>query len=95
MGLYSFIVKYRHIKFLNFEIDGERVSLFKIIIYSIATFGLYYVYFQYLIIRDVKKENIFVVDDKFMDIFVSLLTLGFLWPITDMYIQNLINNSSS
>lgn len=91
-GIWNIWMQYRQIRDYNNLIRENKYSFFRWFIFTLITFGIYHVYHEYILTRDIylltgNKDN--------ADIFAligAVLSATGLWVFVDIYQQELLNN---
>jgi hypothetical protein len=91
-GIWNFWVQFRQIEAINkIKNDGEYHSFPVVLIFSVLSFGLYFVYHEYCLTRDLHLLN-YGVTNKGIEIAVGIFTFIGLWFVVDSYQQSLLNS---
>lgn len=90
-GIWNLWVQFRQISDTN-EILGNKEfpSMVKLILFSIITFGIYFIYHEYSLTKKLHLLN-FGEEMFHVEIFIVIFTVLGLWFLVDSYQQSLLN----
>jgi len=89
-GLFNFWVQFRQIQDVNDILGRDQYSLFKVFLFSVLTLGLYFVYHEYKLTRELHPLA-YGTDGKTEAILCGVAAFFGLWFIVDSYQQSMIN----
>lgn len=90
-GVWNIWMQYRQIRDFNIYLGQRRYSFLKWALLSLVTFGLYHIYHEYKLTRDM-YEN--VTDDKNgleVGIIAGVISATGAWIFVDLYQQSILN----
>jgi hypothetical protein len=89
-GLWNIWMQYRQIRDFNNLINQDKYSFIKWAILTLITFGLYHVYHEYKLTKDICLTNN-IPEKETIAIVAALISITGLWIFVDLYQQEQIN----
>ena len=92
-GLWNLWMQYRQIRDYNNLIGENRYSFIFWLFFSLLTLGLYHVYHEYKLTRDICLLEGNIKDPEIYAILAGVISITGLWIFVDLYQQEIINRS--
>jgi hypothetical protein len=93
-GLWNIWMQYRQIRDFNICLNEEKYSFLKWLLFTLLTFGLYHIYHEYKLTRDMYEFVAGKNNGLEVGIIAAIISATGAWIFVDLYQQSILNETS-